>query len=120
MPRDGNLLLAHRPAGEAVRALAWLGPEEAESALRVLKEKPPSAAFGELVAARRSFRPGSHAAWEGRVWLRLICSFSRGIDKKPLRVAADRSGRPVHLLEKDVWVVSALETLFRSSIGEHL
>lgn len=46
-----QLALAHRPAGEAVRALAWLGPEEAESALRVLKEKLPSAAFGELVAA---------------------------------------------------------------------
>ena len=40
--------------------------------------------------------------------------------QEALRVAADRSGRPVHLLEKDVWVVSALETLFRSSIGEHL
>jgi hypothetical protein len=29
-----------------------------------------------------------------------------------LGVAADRSGRPTHLLEKDVWVVWALATLY--------
>jgi hypothetical protein len=34
-----------------------------------------------------------------------------------LRVAADRSGRPAHLLEKDVWVVWALSTLFTAPIG---
>jgi predicted nucleotidyltransferase component of viral defense system len=34
-----------------------------------------------------------------------------------LRVAADRSGRPAHLLEKDVWVVWALDTLFAGPIG---
>lgn len=37
-----------------------------------------------------------------------------------LGVAADRSGRPAHLLEKDVWVVWALATLFGSELGEHL
>ena len=37
-----------------------------------------------------------------------------------LSVAADRSGRPAHLLEKDAWVVWALATLYRSSLGEHL
>ena len=37
-----------------------------------------------------------------------------------LSVAADRSGRPAHLLEKDVWVVWALATLFGSALGEHL
>lgn len=37
-----------------------------------------------------------------------------------LRVAADRSGRPAHLLEKDVWVVWALATLFGASLGERL
>lgn len=35
-------------------------------------------------------------------------------------VAADRSGRPVHLLEKDVWVVWALKALFAAPLGEHL
>lgn len=37
-----------------------------------------------------------------------------------LGVAADRSGRPVHLLEKDVWVVWALARLFESELGAHL
>ncbi|MBU1315707.1 MAG: hypothetical protein KJ947_08075 [Alphaproteobacteria bacterium] len=46
-----QLALAHRPAGQAVRALAWLGPERAESALQALKRKLPPAAFSELVAA---------------------------------------------------------------------
>lgn len=46
-----QLALAHRPAGQAVRALAWLGPERAESALETLKRKLPPAAFSELVAA---------------------------------------------------------------------
>ena len=37
-----------------------------------------------------------------------------------LGVAADRSGRPTHLLEKDVWVVWALATLYAAPFGEHL
>lgn len=37
-----------------------------------------------------------------------------------LGVAADRSGRPAHLLEKDVWVVWALQTIFGSDLGTHL
>lgn len=37
-----------------------------------------------------------------------------------LQVAADASGRPTHLLEKDVWVVWALSAMFESSLGEHL
>ena len=46
-----QLALANRPAGEAVRALAWLGPEKAEAALTTLKRKMPPGVFGELVAA---------------------------------------------------------------------
>lgn len=46
-----QLALAHKPAGEAVRALAWLGPEKVETALKTLKRKLPPAAFNELVAA---------------------------------------------------------------------
>ena len=37
-----------------------------------------------------------------------------------LGVAADLSGRPAHLLEKDVWVVWALATLYAAPLGEHL
>lgn len=46
-----QLALAQRPAGEAIRALAWLGPEGAETALKTLKRRLPPAAFSELVAA---------------------------------------------------------------------
>ena len=46
-----QLALAQRPAGEAVRALAWLGPDKAEAALQALKRKLPPAAFSELVTA---------------------------------------------------------------------
>jgi predicted nucleotidyltransferase component of viral defense system len=37
-----------------------------------------------------------------------------------LQVAATKSGRPEHLLEKDVIVVWAVQGLFESSVGEHL
>lgn len=37
-----------------------------------------------------------------------------------LGVAATGSGRPIHLLEKDIWVVWALQGLIESKLGEHL
>ncbi|MFC7706389.1 nucleotidyl transferase AbiEii/AbiGii toxin family protein [Plastorhodobacter daqingensis] len=37
-----------------------------------------------------------------------------------LGVAADRLGRPAHLLEKDVWVVWAIQQLFGSPVGTNL
>lgn len=37
-----------------------------------------------------------------------------------LAAAASDSGRPAHLLEKDVWVVWALNALFESPLGEGL
>jgi hypothetical protein len=40
--------------------------------------------------------------------------------REALGVAADRSGRPAHLLEKDVWVVWALATLYGTALAEHL
>jgi hypothetical protein len=46
-----QLALAYKPAGQAVRALAWLGPEKAEAALKTLKQKLPPSTFSELVAA---------------------------------------------------------------------
>lgn len=35
-------------------------------------------------------------------------------------MAAAKSGRPLHLLEKDVWVVWALAVLFQVPFGDHL
>lgn len=43
-----------------------------------------------------------------------------GDRREALSVAADRSGRPAHLLEKDAWVVWALATLYGSPLGEDL
>ena len=40
--------------------------------------------------------------------------------EEALQVAASASGRPAHLLEKDIWVVWALSTLFTSPLGSHL
>lgn len=40
--------------------------------------------------------------------------------REALGVAASNSGRPAHLLEKDVWVVWCLNALFSSLLGEHL
>ena len=43
--KHGNrwqMLLGKRPAGKAIRALIWLGPEQAPMALEVLKNKLPS------------------------------------------------------------------------------
>jgi Nucleotidyl transferase AbiEii toxin, Type IV TA system len=37
-----------------------------------------------------------------------------------LAAGASASGRPPHLLEKDIWVVWALSTLFESELGAHL
>lgn len=50
-----QLAMPHRLAGQAVRALAWLGPEHAESALQSLKKTLPDTVFGELVAAAPQF-----------------------------------------------------------------
>jgi hypothetical protein len=47
-------------------------------------------------------------------------SLSRADQLEALGVAATQSGRPVHLLEKDIWVVWAVNALFTSRFGEHL
>lgn len=45
---------------------------------------------------------------------------SRKDQREALLVAAERSGRPLHLLEKDVWVVWALNHLFAGPHAKHL
>ncbi|MBB4577551.1 nucleotidyl transferase AbiEii/AbiGii toxin family protein [Rhizobium lentis] len=47
-------------------------------------------------------------------------TLSKDDRREALAVAADRTGRPIHLLEKDVWVVWTLQMLFSSKLGEHL
>ena len=47
-----QLVAPYRPAGDAVRALAWLGPEEIEENLNVIEHKLSCMDFDELAAAR--------------------------------------------------------------------
>lgn len=47
-------------------------------------------------------------------------SLEGGDRREALAVAAAASGRPVHLLDKDVWLVWLLDVLFRSPFGEQL
>ena len=49
-----------------------------------------------------------------------LLGLGEGDRREALLVAADRTGRPAYLLEKDVWVVWTLGALFDSSLGEHL
>jgi hypothetical protein len=45
-----QLALPGRPAGEAVRALAWLGPARAPSALKSLKRRLPTSCLEEMAS----------------------------------------------------------------------
>lgn len=47
-----QLLLPERPAGDAVRALAWLGPKQAGKALHTLERKLSKVELREIAAAR--------------------------------------------------------------------
>ena len=47
-----QLTLAGRPAGEAIRALAWLGEAHAVAALQTLSLRLPAEALAEIVGAR--------------------------------------------------------------------
>ena len=47
-----QLTAPHRPAGEAVRALAWLGPEEVEAGLEAIRPKLSVEDMRELAASR--------------------------------------------------------------------
>ena len=47
-----QLAAPHRPAGEAVRALSWLGPDEVEAHLDVIRQKLSAEDFQELAALR--------------------------------------------------------------------
>jgi hypothetical protein len=46
------LLPSHRAAGEAVRALEWIGEKRAAKALMVLKQQLPPSTVNELIAVR--------------------------------------------------------------------
>lgn len=45
-----NLLLPDRPAGQAIRALTWLGPDQASAALLTLRRVLPPAEWEAMLA----------------------------------------------------------------------
>jgi hypothetical protein len=47
-----QLAMADRPAGDAIRALAWLGEAQAAEALRTLRRQLPASALTEIASAR--------------------------------------------------------------------
>lgn len=47
-----QLAAPHRPAGEVLRALSWLGPDEVEAGLRVIGRKLAAEDLQELAASR--------------------------------------------------------------------
>ena len=47
-----QLTAPHRPAGEVVRALSWLGPDEVEAGLEVVGRKLSAEDFQDLAASR--------------------------------------------------------------------
>ncbi len=49
-----------------------------------------------------------------------LFALSRADQREALLAAAEHSGRPLHLLEKDVWVVWALQHLFGGPHAQHL
>ena len=51
-----QLTAPHRPAGQVVRALSWLGPEEVEAGLEVIERKLSPKDFQDL-AAKRAVMP---------------------------------------------------------------
>ena len=76
-------------------------------------EDSRQAAFSELVAAAPQLPTWLARAWERRRMADAFLHLPVDDRREALSVAADRSGRPAHLLEKDVWVVWALATLLR-------
>ena len=47
-----QFLLADRPAGQAIRALAWLGPDQADAALPKVRKNLPQQDWDALLAVR--------------------------------------------------------------------
>jgi len=47
-------------------------------------------------------------------------SLSQGDQAEALEYAAARTGRPAHLLEKDIWVVWTLSAIYDSDLSEKL
>jgi hypothetical protein len=67
-----QLVVPYRPAGDAVRALAWLGPEEIEENLNAIERKLSSKDFAELAEARAVMPAWIAESISARVGARMV------------------------------------------------
>lgn len=65
--RPWQLLMGKRPAGMAIRALAWLGAEHAPSALKILHSKLPTAEWEAMRVARAAM-----PSWMARAFSEVV------------------------------------------------
>ena len=100
----------------------WIGEHGAAEALTTLKHKLPRSTVEELIAVRPALPHGYQSPSVKRScrMAENYLTLSREDRLEALGVAATESGRPVHLLEKDIWVVWAIDGLFSSDFGKHL
>ena len=116
-----QLVLPGRPAGAAIRALAWLGPKRASEALRHFSESCPHRSCEQSSAHAEGFQhgwPRRSARWQ--TMADFFLQLPPDERREALAVAAASSGRPMHLLDKDIWVVWVLEVLFQAPFATHL
>ena len=118
-----QLVAPNGTAGHAVRALAWLGPEEVEDGLSMLRGQFTHEDIGELAEAR-AMMPGWIAGPVSNLVSPMVrttfWTLADSDRRDALAVAASVCGRPTYLLEKDVWVVQTLSTLAESVFGSDL
>ena len=90
-------------------------------AYNVTDNQTPVVRMSSIAASRLLLEFGSRESWEElRMGNDAFLRLSMQDRREAMGVAANRSGRPAHLLEKDVWVVWTLAALYGSAIGEHL
>jgi Family of unknown function (DUF6088) len=88
-----QLIYPGQPAGDVIRSLAWIGPSGSEAALKKLRRKLPASELQEVANARARL-----PTWPMPDFFEL----TRADQREALLVAAERAGRPAHLLEKDI------------------
>ena len=118
-----QLAAPHRKAGKLIRALAWLGPEEVKNGLEEVLPTLTPEELEELSAGA-----GIDAELDGRArerathaWLTRVTRNCRTPTVADVLEVVERASvHKAHLLEKDIWVVAALNALFGAPFGQHL
>lgn len=95
-----QLALADRPAGVRSGRLHGLDPRRPRRHYRGLSESSRRPSLASWWPQHRSFRRGSQEAWAGLRMADRFLALSKDDRREALAVAADCTGRPIHLLEK--------------------